>query len=640
MIKTTAAKPKTYLIRKVVKSTWRSLPSSVRRTVPQAWKTRIRNFATGYETRLAQEIRKLEVIHQAKLQQEIKKLESVHQISLQKEIRKLDLLSEQLAEHKEALNDFKSQTHELAREILLGLERLPNAPDEMANVAPLVAKLHPTPLALRTALAMSERAAGLEKGEQIVSDLCRHLEDLNFPQSSASFTALRRSDSYLFSVINHVPVPAKPAYEHVGSKLLYILNNSLPYSSNGYATRSHGVIRGFQTTDLEVTAYTRAGYPKDMATTADPESVQSFDEIDGVTYHRIETPTTRSHLGKDYILEAAKSIQLVIEKEQPAYVMAASNYRNALPALIAARNRGLPFIYEVRSFWEITRASRDEDFKDSISFQVQATLEKKVAQEADLVLTLNSGMKAELIKRGVEEDKIHLLPNSVEPSLFGPLERDGVLAQELNIPDGVPVIGYIGTFVDYEGLDDLSRACALLKEQGVEFRLLLVGNDNPSSLALSGSVTDLIRACAQEGNFLDWLIMPGRVPFEVVRNYYSLIDIAPFPRKPWEVCELVSPLKPLESMIMAKSVIVSDVAALKDIVQHGETGFLYEKGNVQELAKALKQLICSPELRLRLGKNAQAWVSDFRTWEYSVSQVSAPLKALVEAAQIRESETF
>ncbi|NKB78980.1 hypothetical protein HED49_08325 [Ochrobactrum daejeonense] len=88
----------------------------------------------------------------------------------------------------------------------------------------------------------------------------------------------------------------------------------------------------------------------DMASTENPESVPPYDQVDGVMYNRLTRPTLRTHSGTDYILEAAKSIEATIEKERPSFVMAASNHRNALPALIAARNSGIPFIYEVRGF--------------------------------------------------------------------------------------------------------------------------------------------------------------------------------------------------------------------------------------------------------------------------------------------------
>ena len=102
----------------------------------------------------------------------------------------------------------------------------------------------------------------------------------------------------------------------------------------------------------------------------------------------------------------------------------------------------------------------------------------------------------------------------------------------------VPVIGYIGTFVQYEGLEDLAKACALLRARGETFRLMIVGSENSEGAGMGPIETEIFRI-AEDGGFLHWLIMPGRVPHEEVAEYYSLIDIAPFPRKPQPVTEMV-----------------------------------------------------------------------------------------------------
>ena len=209
-------------------------------------------------------------------------------------------------------------------------------------------------------------------------------------------------------------------------------------------------------------------------------------------------------------------------------------------------------------------------------------------------------MRDELIARGVDAGKITLLPNSCVPEKFPPQPRDQALAAKLNIPADVPVIGYIGSFVQYEGLDNLTQAAAILKGRGLEFRLLLVGNENVSGQS-KGPITAAIEAAADEGGLTDWLIMPGRIPHEEVAAHYSLIDIAPFPRKPQLVTEMVSPMKPLEAMAMEKAVVASSVHALTEMVRDGETGLLFEKGNVEALADTLERLIKDPALRQRLG---------------------------------------
>ena len=269
----------------------------------------------------------------------------------------------------------------------------------------------------------------------------------------------------------------------------------------------------------------------------------------------------------DYVLEAADSLEEKLREIKPEIVMAASNHVTGLPALIVARRLGIKFIYEVRGLWEITRMSRESSFKDTAAFAVQSLLEAGLCEQADQVFTLTEAMREELVARGCEASKINLLPNSCDPDRFLPREKDAELAKLLQIPAHLPVIGYVGTFVDYEGLEDLASACALLKKQGTEFRLLLVGNENASAQG-RGPISEQIIDIAYANGFSNWLIMPGRVLHEEVESYYSLIDIAVFPRKPWPVCEMVSPMKSLEALAMEKAVLVSSVRALDEMIKH------------------------------------------------------------------------
>ena len=292
------------------------------------------------------------------------------------------------------------------------------------------------------------------------------------------------------------------------------------------------------------------------------------------------------------------------------------------PALIAARRCGVPFIYEARGFWEITRASREPAFRRSQQFRGMARLEAVCAREADAAITLTTAMKDELIARGVEEAQITLVHNSVDAARFLPQARDEALAERLGIPAGVPVIGYIGSHVIYEGLDDLIAACARLRAKGIDFRLLLVGDGKETP--------DLIYR-AEKAGLGEAFIAPGRVPHEEVESYYSLVDIAPFPRKPWEVCEVVSPLKPFEAMAMEKAVLVSNVRALAEIVEHEERGLQFAKGSVQSLADALERLILDPALRARLGSEARRWVLENRTWDVAGARVADVYRKVLAA---------
>ena len=424
---------------------------------------------------------------------------------------------------------------------------------------------------------------------------------------------LKTSPAYLLSVLKLIEPRVQRQQNPVSKRLCYILHNSLPYSSGGYGTRSHGVASGLKEAGYEVIILTRPGFPVDIKPELLECETPEVDILDGIEYVRTFAPKRPGLSILEYISKAADAIELQLQKYKPEIVIAASNHVTGLPALIAARRLGIPFIYEVRGLWEITRLSREAEFAEKPAFFIQKLLEAAVAKEADHVFTLTEPMREELEERGVPRAKIDLLPNSCDPSRFIPRKRDQDLSQQLGLPPLIPVIGYIGTFVDYEGLDDLASACALLKRDGIEFRLLLVGNENASGQD-RGPITEQIASIAESEGFSDWLIMPGRIPHDEVESYYSLLDVCPFPRKPLPVCEMVSPMKPLEALAMEKAVVVSSVRALVEMIDHERTGLVYEKGDIRSMADTLTRLIGDDELRASLGVAGRKWVEESRTW--------------------------
>lgn len=407
---------------------------------------------------------------------------------------------------------------------------------------------------------------------------------------------------------------------------VYFLHFSLPYTSVGYATRSHGLIAGIRDAGYDVRPYTRPGFPHDFKPELASAELPRSDVIDGIEYRRLFEGGRRDSSESEYLLSSADSYERVLVAERPELVHAASNYVTALPALIAARRLGLPFIYEIRGFWEITRSSRDSDFENSTRFASMRHFEGIVAREADHVFTLTSAMKDELVRRGVPAEKISLVHNGVDAERFVPIEPRQELARKLGLPANVPVIGYVGSFVDYEGLDDLVRAAGLLSRRDVEFRLLLVGD---------GAVLEELRRLVREERLDERVILTGRVPHDEVEAYYSLVDICPFPRKPWEVCEMVSPLKPFEAMAMQKVVVVSSTRALSEIVSDGTNGLVFQKGNVTALADALQRLVQDTALRRRLEQTGRAWVLQNRTWRNAGGVVVDGYRAVVEAGAAR-----
>jgi glycosyltransferase involved in cell wall biosynthesis len=230
------------------------------------------------------------------------------------------------------------------------------------------------------------------------------------------------------------------------------------------------------------------------------------------------------------------------------------------------------------------------------------------------VFTLTKALASELIRRGVSECRIDLLPNAVNLSFFKKEERDQVLAEKLGIGSNTFVCGYIGSIVKYEGLDDLIAAMPALIQQFHDSKLLVVGDGD--------ELVNLREQAAQLG-VTNRVIFTGKVPHADVTRYFSLLSAIALPRKPYTVCKLVSPLKPFEGMAMRVPLVVSDVDALGEIFVHGETALLHKAGDPGSLAGAMIQLAESPGLRQHLADNAFSQVSQESQWSQVVRCVES-----------------
>jgi len=410
-------------------------------------------------------------------------------------------------------------------------------------------------------------------------------------------------------------LPARKAVTTpVSNRTFYLVYNSLPFHSAGYATRTHGLVAGLREQGFDTSILTRLGYPR-MFTKYQEAKFLEREEIDGVPYLRLDTSVTGLY-GKSnraYIRANIQATLRAISDSRPAIIHGASNFVTGLTAIGVARALGVPSVYEVRGLWEITALSRDPAYGNSLHYAQAVRLETEACLAADKVIAITGALKDELVRRGVPAQKIEVVPNGVDTERFQPRARDAKLSQKLGLRSDHVVVGYVGSILDYEGLDDLLRALRVTIDRGASnLRLLVVGD--------GAAYQDCLKLSSDLG-LQDHAIFTGRIPHHEVEAYYSLIDIAPFARKPLPVCEMVSPLKPFEAMAMGKCVIVSSVAALSEIVGDRPIALVHEKGSIEGLADAIFRLAGDPELRQRIGSAARDFVVTERDWRVLAQRV-------------------
>ena len=389
--------------------------------------------------------------------------------------------------------------------------------------------------------------------------------------------------------------------------ILHVVTDALPSTSAGYTIRTQEIALAQRAVGLDPHVTTRIGFP----VTAGAIDGRATVTVDGVPYHRLlpwVMPGRMDRLYQTHLRHAARLTQRL----KPAVLHAASNYANAVIALALREATGLPVVYEVRGFWEDTWLSRhasNADLKLSDRYIRTRALETYCMTESDLVVTLGEAMREEIIKRGVPAEKVIIVPNGVSEEFLRPLPDGAALRAGLGIKPDEYVVGLVSSLVAHEGIGTLLEAVKILNDQGVRTRALIVG-DGPERTALQRQAVAL---------GLD-AIFTGRVPSAKVRDYHAVLDVFVVPRTPDRVCQLVTPLKPVEAMASGLPVVVSSVRALAEIVHDRETGLLFPPLDAAELADRLGQLLGRPDLRAKLGSKARDWVARDRTWAHNAAR--------------------
>ncbi|MBT9521145.1 MAG: glycosyltransferase, exosortase A system-associated [Dechloromonas sp.] len=397
-------------------------------------------------------------------------------------------------------------------------------------------------------------------------------------------------------------------------RVLHVLDHSIPLHS-GYTFRTAALLReqhalGWQTFHLTS--------PKQGETTAPVE------EVDGLHFYRtpLATGTLASlPVGKELALmkQLETRLEEVAREVRPDIIHAHSPVLNVLPAIKVARRLGIPVVYEIRAFWEDAAVDHGTTSEGSLRYRATRKLETRAIQQVDHVFTICEGLRADIVGRGITADKVTVIPNAVDIDSFNLASPpDPELLKKWGLT-GKTVIGFIGSFYAYEGLDLLLDALPALMASQPDIRVLLVGG---------GPQEANLRQQADKLGLNDVVIFTGRVPHKDVSRYYDLINVLAYPRHPMRLTELVTPLKPLEAMAQGQLFVASDVGGHKELVEHNKTGILFRAGNRDSLTQALLNLLNDRHRWPELKANGRQFVENVRNWQSSVANYRAPYQQL------------
>ncbi|PZT91831.1 MULTISPECIES: TIGR04063 family PEP-CTERM/XrtA system glycosyltransferase [Sphingomonas] len=397
-------------------------------------------------------------------------------------------------------------------------------------------------------------------------------------------------------------------------RVLHILDHGLPLHS-GYTFRTRAILTAQMARGWQVAAVTGA---RQGVTAVAQETV------DGIDFHRTVPPRQLpAPLGELAEIRAfSASIDRVVDQFRPDILHAHSPVLDALAALRVARRRKLPLVYEIRAFWEDAAVGNGTGTEGSARYRATRALETWAVRRADGVAVICEGLRRDLVARGIDAGKIMVSPNGVDLTLFGdPPPPDTALAAELGLA-GKEVLGYLGSFYDYEGLDTLIAAMPALVAARPNVRLLMVGG---------GPMEAALRAQAAASSVAHAIHFIGRVPHQEVERYYGLVDLLVYPRKAMRLTDLVTPLKPLEAMAQRRLVAASDVGGHRELIRDGDTGTLFAPDDPAALASRVAALLADRSGWDAMRDRGRAFVEAERNWASNVARYQPLYQRLIAA---------
>lgn len=231
-------------------------------------------------------------------------------------------------------------------------------------------------------------------------------------------------------------------------------------------------------------------------------------------------------------------------------------------------------------------------------------LESWKLRQADSVTVVSSDLKSHIVAtHHLEPTKVFVNPNGANTESFSPGNpRDSEVNARFA---GSPVVGFVGSFQKWHGIDLLSGLVMRLARRFPEARFLFVGS--------GPCLTSLKEDTAPLG---ERVLFTGRVEHERVPGLVSSLDVAVMP----ESNPYGSPLKVLEWMAAGRTIVAPQYGPLEDIIDSEIHGRLFPPGNQEALVAAVSELMENQELRTSLGLAAAARVSAELTWEHNAER--------------------
>lgn len=288
-------------------------------------------------------------------------------------------------------------------------------------------------------------------------------------------------------------------------------------------------------------------------------------------------------------------------------------------AVLASRRLGIPLVLEVNG----PTIEEKQLFTTAITgaqLWVARAIRDQCARQAARIFVVSSVLKRFLLKhwKGVSEDRIEAIPNAADIHRLGNPDNVEGLRAELGLQDNC-VIGFLGTFQPWYGLENLIAAFSQIVQKAPQARLLMVGD---------GLVRSDLEQQVKDAGLQDAVLFTGYVAHDEVPRYLGCFDIAVAAFRELDIDFCGSPIKLFEYMAAGRAIVASNIGQIPEIVTHERDALLVEPGDIDGLAAAVVRLVNKPDLRKQLGAAAQVEGRKY-SWEAYADQLTDIYRAAI-----------
>ena len=244
--------------------------------------------------------------------------------------------------------------------------------------------------------------------------------------------------------------------------------------------------------------------------------------------------------------------------------------------------------------------------------ELAAATERKALTRADAIVVVSAALRDYVRSLGVAAERVTVVPNGVDGAAFRPAPRAAALRARFDL-DGEPVIGFVGGYQPWHGVEALPALLERLLPKHPRLRLLVVG-DGRGRAEFERRVTE--RGLAAH------VRVTGAVAHDDVPALIREFDVAVAPYPPVDHDFYFSPLKLFEYMGCGAPIVAPRLGQIAEVIRDGETGLLYAPSRADELAAACDRLLTDRELATRLGTAAAAEVRERYTWDRNAAAIA------------------